>query len=199
MLYNAERLTVWESDEAGTPDSTCPLCGLPLLARRGEIVVWHWAHRPISGKRKRCPWTESAWHLRWKYAYSTLPRWDAEVRLDTALGTWIIDAMNSRTGRVREFVHSLSPYYLRKHFALQGLGYDVLWIFDGHEFASKRLRHVAHGGVKRLLRPTANRVHDSIGGLVHWGGGLWKHWKGDVWYPVEGDASSLLLSRFRGE
>jgi len=44
--------------------ATCPGCGGEVLAKCGELVQWHWAHR-----NSECdPWSEpeSAWHLNWK-------------------------------------------------------------------------------------------------------------------------------------
>lgn len=43
----------------------CPACGNPMVARCGEIRVWHWAHR----SRRHCDswWeNEKEWHRNWK-------------------------------------------------------------------------------------------------------------------------------------
>jgi competence protein CoiA len=45
--------------------ATCPTCGEDLIARCGELVAWHWAHRSVAD----CdPWAErdSAWHRAWQ-------------------------------------------------------------------------------------------------------------------------------------
>ena len=42
----------------------CPGCGAPVIAKCGEIVMWHWSHLT-----KDCdPWyePESVWHRQWK-------------------------------------------------------------------------------------------------------------------------------------
>jgi hypothetical protein len=42
----------------------CPGCGAPVIAKCGEIVMWHWSHLT-----KDCdPWyePESIWHRQWK-------------------------------------------------------------------------------------------------------------------------------------
>lgn len=44
---------------------TCPACETPMLAKCGQIVIWHWAHASLES----CdPWRtgETEWHLRWK-------------------------------------------------------------------------------------------------------------------------------------
>jgi len=44
--------------------AVCPGCGAPVIAKCGEIVMWHWSHLT-----KDCdPWyePESVWHRQWK-------------------------------------------------------------------------------------------------------------------------------------
>ena len=43
----------------------CTGCGSPVLARCGDVRVWHWAHK---GRRRGHPWweNETEWHRRWK-------------------------------------------------------------------------------------------------------------------------------------
>jgi len=45
--------------------SICPLCKNKLVAKCGDIKIWHWAHK----SKKDCdPWYkgESPWHIKWK-------------------------------------------------------------------------------------------------------------------------------------
>ena len=61
MIYNHDRVAVWDW---GGDESLCPECGHSLIAKRGDIVVWHWAHKPVTGgKSCICPHKESIWHL----------------------------------------------------------------------------------------------------------------------------------------
>lgn len=51
----------------GAVDATCPICRSEVIAKCGDIVVWHWAHQPQS----ICPmaWEpETWWHRQWKKA-----------------------------------------------------------------------------------------------------------------------------------
>jgi hypothetical protein len=199
MILNSENLTVWQADSIELEESHCPLCRDPLLARRGDVVAWHWYHHATPGSRRRCPWEESAWHLQWKSAYLSLGGWRVEVPVTIDGARYVIDA--ARGDHLREFVHSLSPYYASKHRALSRAGYDVLWIFDGEEFGSKRQQSVpGHSGAgkRHLLKPLAFRLWREIGGLVHLEGRLWRHWTGNVWYPIHGVRSDEMLRRFAG-
>lgn len=196
MLLNHLGQPVWKY--RGGP-TKCPSCEADLVARRGEIRMWHWAHPPKSTSRECDGWEESQWHLQWKAAYLELAGWRVEHRVVLSGGQqFIVDACRPAVSRVREFVHSLSPRYIEKHQALiAAKRFDVLWIYDGAEFASLRAKVTRDGrGLRKLLKPRANEIHEQTGGLIHHEGRLWRRWKGDVWYPVEGERSSRMLQLF---
>lgn len=50
--------------EPGLTGGTCPLCDGPVIAKCGEVNIWHWAHRTADCD----PWAEpmSQWHLDWQ-------------------------------------------------------------------------------------------------------------------------------------
>jgi hypothetical protein len=197
VLLNHERQTPRDWDDA--VPSLCPDCGAVLIARRGRILVWHWAHRARPGPppgTDGCACEESSWHLLWKDVYHRFDGWEVEVPVELAGERFRLDAARLETGRVREFVHSLSERYLQKHLALKRSGLDVLWIFDGERFVAERRRGIRRGGFKHLLKPKARWLHARVGGLVHWDGALWREWKADCWYPVEGDTTAKLLASF---
>jgi hypothetical protein len=194
MLYNAQRQRVrdWRTGQI----STCPDCQRSLLARRGEVIIWHWAHFPTTTTpRAVCGHRETPWHLAWKTAYDDLPNW----RVEAALHGFRVDAANFRTRNLREFIHCLSPYYVAKHHVLAALNFDIRWIFDGTVFVSGRRRDVAHGGVFGLLTPRAQALHDGLGQRcwVHWEERLWKEWRDRVWYPRTDAAAARLLAEFQ--
>jgi hypothetical protein len=197
MLLNHARLPVWEWRGG---ESRCPDCLEELTARRGEVNMWHWAHRPAGHARPgACACEESEWHLLWKSAYLSLPGWRVEEPVTVAGARYRLDAVNPATGAVREFVHSLSDAYMAKHAALAGAGLDVMWLMDGSEFASARRSHArgrGEGGWRRLLKPRAAMLHALVGVRVHLDGHLWKEWRNDVWYKMEGEAAMSMLTRY---
>ena len=194
MIYNHKREAVWEWE--GEP-SLCPDCNGQLIARRGDIVVWHWAHKPSEGHSSTCHHEESLWHLTMKDAYRTFDGWDIEVPVEAGGKKYRADAMNISTGRIREFVHSLSEYYWAKHCNLKAAGFDVLWILDGGEFVSARARVCRGDGIRRLLKPTAYSFAEDVGALVHYAGALWSEWKHNVWFKREGPAAVEVIERFK--
>lgn len=194
MIYNHERKAVWQWDSG---ESLCPDCERPLVARRGELVCWHWAHKPSRRAGDKCPHKETRWHLAMKMAYLGFNGWSIEVPLTVNGKKYRIDAY--REGKAREFVHSLSPHYSNKHLALKQSGMDVLWIYDGAEFASKRFAYCSGRssvGYRRLLKPTARRVFNHTGGLIHYNDHLLKEWKHDVFYACGGDAAENILENY---
>jgi hypothetical protein len=110
----------------------CPQCDQTVIAKCGELVVWHWAHESVTD----CdPWAEheSAWHLAWKARVAPEHR---EVvmgphRADIALPN----------GRVIELQHSsLSPEDVRTREAFYGPG--LIWVIDASEFSDRLIfRH----------------------------------------------------------
>lgn len=200
MFRNHLGKTVRQWD--GAEESICPECRRSLIARRGEIKVWHWAHKAVSGGlRIGCPFQESEWHLAMKHVYEAFPGWEIEVPTRLENGKlFYLDAVNPKTGQVREFVHSLSSYYVTKHLLLQNLvGFHVSWVMDGSVFVSARRRRVAHGGYCRFLKPRAEILRKALGVkslLVHWEGDFWGEWQEDVWYPKRGPRARSVLAAF---
>lgn len=201
MLYNHVKTPVWIWDTKS--ESLCPECKAPLVARRGDRVVWHWAHLPSSHGRSCGVEAESGWHLQMKLAYAGFKGWESE-RPETYMGSrHIVDAAKPAARSAREFVHTINMDRLRaKHRALAELRYDTLWIYDGGEFASSRRKWIARGGLKNLLTPRAFDAHKITGGLVHMHGdgpretGLWRHWMDNIWFPCEGGAAIAVMEAY---
>lgn len=87
-----KRIKVQEKGQRGQ----CPKCGSEVIAKCGQIKIWHWAHKATHG----CEWysTESEWHRQWK---SLFPENRIEVYVDQNRA----DAIDA-TGRVWEFQNS---------------------------------------------------------------------------------------------
>jgi len=195
VIFNHERKTVWQWESG---ESLCPDCGGGLVPKRGEFVCWHWAHKPNRHKGAECHHEETKWHLAMKMAYLGFDDWNIEVPISVGGKKYRIDAYRNN-GKAREFVHSLSPHYVGKHLALKQAGMDVLWIYDGAEFASARCAFCGGmngAGYKRLLKPSARRVFNETGGLVHFSDFLLKEWRHDVFYPCRGEASQAILTNY---
>jgi competence protein CoiA len=106
----------------------CPGCGAEVLAKCGEINIWHWSH--LAGPD--CdPWFEgeSQWHLSWKKLID-------RGRCEVVMGCHRADIV-SPDGWVIELQHSsLSPEVVRERENFYG---DMAWIIDCSEF-EKRMR-----------------------------------------------------------
>lgn len=99
----------------------CPACKGEVIAKCGEIISWHWAH-----KVKDCdPWSEpeSEWHRAWKNRFPTQMQ---EVvipphRADVQAPRGIIEFQRS----------AISASEIRKREAFYG---RMAWVVDASEF-----------------------------------------------------------------
>jgi competence protein CoiA len=130
-----------------TPGSraACPGCNARVIAKCGEINIWHWAHEA----GKDCdPWSEgeSSWHLDWK-AKAT------PSRCEVTIGPHRADIVN-RSGTVIEFQHSpLTQDQVREREEFYG---DMVWLVDGIDFRGRF--HVHNGGdACRFVWPNARK------------------------------------------
>lgn len=167
--------------EAAGEEALCPLCKDRLAPRVCTKAVAHWAHFPKKHNQVeaavRCPHFESRWHLLMKLAYRMLAGEGWEIEVPVALDgvTYLLDAVNRGTGEIREFVHTLTPYYGVKHACLlsgaaaaaAGIQNARLgWIYDGEMFIRKRPRRRFAGRYASLLKPKSSRRHSETGGCV---------------------------------
>lgn len=121
-----ERTYILEANE----DSRyyCPFCEAPMIQRRGQINIPHFAHA------KGCLCTDnwkyedmSEWHASWQERYPLVNR---EVAVINELGRHRADILINNT--VIEFQHSpmsAEEFQERNNF-YTACGYKVIWLFD---------------------------------------------------------------------
>jgi competence protein CoiA len=103
----------------------CPYCNQALIAKCGEIKMWHWAHK---GRRVCDPWweNETEWHRAWKDRFHV--DWQEIVhRADD--GERHIADVKTRDGWVLEFQHSVIPSDERR--SREAFYKSLIWIVDG--------------------------------------------------------------------
>lgn len=103
----------------------CRACESPMLAKCGEIRVWHWAHR---GRRHCDPWweNETEWHRNWKDRFP--PDWQEIVRHAEG-GERHIPDVETGDGWAIEFQHSyIKPEERRSREAFYT---KLVWVIDG--------------------------------------------------------------------
>lgn len=134
---------------------TCPQCERSMVAKCGEVKVWHWAHQ---GRRLCDPWweNETAWHRAWKSEFPV--SWQEFVFTAESGEKHIADVKTDR-GWVVEFQHSyLKPEERRSRDKFYS---KLIWVVDGtrrkkdHEQFAKALhegrRLSEHSNVYRVL------------------------------------------------
>lgn len=124
--------------------ATCVFCKGEMVARCGEINVWHWAHKTL----ERCdPWksVESEWHRGWKLRY---PESQTEVVInkngirhiaDVALpyGKKQLDLFEPPRYFVVEFQNSqISPEQIKER---ESFYEDMAWVWNVQDCYPDRL------------------------------------------------------------
>lgn len=102
----------------------CPSCDAPMVAKCGEIKVWHWAHL---GKLMCDPWweNETEWHRAWKGQFPV--EWQEAVHRAENGEKHIADVKTDQ-GWAIEFQHShLKPEERRSRDAFYT---KLCWVVD---------------------------------------------------------------------
>jgi competence protein CoiA len=103
----------------------CQTCDHPMVAKCGEVRIWHWAHL---GGRHCDPWweNETQWHRAWKGRFPV--DWQEVVHRAETGEKHISDVKTDR-GWVIEFQHSyLKPEERRSRDAFYP---KLIWVVDG--------------------------------------------------------------------
>lgn len=147
----------------------CPECATVMTPKCGDIIAWHWAHRPGSD----CQYGndgESGWHLWWKWQFHNAGG-RIEVRYASETGRHHrADAVTS-SGLVVEMQHD---YQTAPDVVSREQAYDhMVWIYDAARFSS-RLDHWADNGqigfawamaapsISRHCKPVLWHVGDNV-------------------------------------
>lgn len=111
---------------------TCPACGDEIIAKCGDIKMWHWAHKQSDSE---CigdgSEAETQWHREWKEAVPV--EWcERIIKVDNRLGRAdILKPISCPI--VYEFQHSyISPEAIaqRENFYLNIARIGMVWVFD---------------------------------------------------------------------
>ncbi len=103
----------------------CPTCDHPMVAKCGEVRMWHWAHQ---GSRFCDPWweNETEWHRAWKDQFPD--EWQ-EIVHHAENGERHIADVKTGDGWVIEFQHSsIRPDERRSREAFYR---SLIWVVDG--------------------------------------------------------------------
>lgn len=146
----------------------CQTCGRPMVARCGEINIWHWAHL---GSRLCDTWweNETEWHRAWKGLFPV--DWQEVVHHAESGERHIADVKTDR-GWVFEFQHSyLKPEERRARGAFYR---KLIWVVDATRRKRDReqLQNAWNEGVRVGANSFVRRVFsDNCALLREWAGG----------------------------
>lgn len=120
--------------------AVCPVCGAAVIAKCGDVRVWHWAHR---GRRTCDHWwePETPWHRAWKGEFPE--RWQEVIHRSEAGEKHVADVKTEK-GIVIEFQHS----FLRpgEREARESFYRNIVWVVDGLRLKRDRVQFFASLG-----------------------------------------------------
>lgn len=170
----------------------CPACGKAMIAKCGQIRVWHWAHRGI---RSCDHWwePETEWHRAWKNHFPK--EWQEIVHWSTGGEKHIADVKTAH-GVTLEFQHSfLSP---EERVSREAFYPKMAWVVDGRRRARDHAQFMAPLRSVRIVNgdPVIALVPPTTGALLRdWRGSqapvYFDFGKPETSGPEEADASIL--------
>lgn len=113
--------------------ATCRSCGAHVIAKCGNLRVWHWAHRSV-GDCDTWAELETEWHRAWKNEFPV--DWQ-EVIHTAPTGERHIADVKTQSGMVIEFQHSFLK--AEERMARESFYRKMVWVVD----ASRRKRDAA--------------------------------------------------------
>jgi hypothetical protein len=132
-----------------TPEARarCPFCDETVIAKCGEIVIWHWAHEAGGGHHDPW-WEESQWHLGWK-EWALEQGWRVEVQIERDSVRHVADVVTP-SGWVIELQHSsIDPATIGARERFYG---RMVWLWDTVDAADERMKFNYYEGGKVSVR-----------------------------------------------
>jgi hypothetical protein len=138
---------IGESGETVRPERTgqrgsCPCCRQTVVAKCGEVKIWHWAH--LVAECDSWSEGETEWHLAWKTALAAPPfdgRVEVPVERDGGLHRADVVLPN---GLVVELQHS--PIGTDEVGARECFYGRMIWLFDAREAVARGKLCLCEGG-----------------------------------------------------
>jgi hypothetical protein len=129
-LYDNKKVSAEEYKKSENLDLRCPCCNSQVVAKQGEINVWHFSHKV----KNECsnwfkPMTE--WHLNWQKQF---PEKNREIiHKCEQTGEKHIADVKTDNGIVIEFQHSsITPQEIRAREEFYGE--KMIWVLDASKF-----------------------------------------------------------------
>lgn len=143
----------------------CPICDGPVIAKCGELRVWHWAHKD---QRTCDAWHESEgpWHREWKSHFPD--EWQEVVHRADSGERHVADVRTAR-GRIIEFQHSALAQDERR--ARDVFYPKLVWVVDASRRKSDlpKLRRAWQEGTPIGSDGALRRVYTSDALSRDWG------------------------------
>ena len=141
----------------------CQCCGGQTIAKCGEHVVWHWAHR----RREDCDsWWESEtdWHRSWKDRFPA--EWQEVTRCDPVTGEKHIADVNTSHGLVVEIQNS--PIHAEEMRSRENFYREIVWLVNGDRRGTDGRSQTLDRNYFEMGRSSVPIRHDPLVFPVEW-------------------------------
>jgi len=128
--------------------ATCPCFDSDVIAKCGDIQVWHWAHK----SKQMCDhwWeNETPWHRKWKNKFPD--KWQEQIHIADDGERHIAD-VKTPSGFVIEFQHS--PIALEERTSRENFYEDMCWVVDAKRLKSDVAKFNRAPTLSNLTYPT---------------------------------------------
>lgn len=153
-LYENQKVSAEEYKKSENLDLRCPCCNSQVVAKQGEINVWHFAHKV----KNECsnwfkPMTE--WHLNWQKQF---PKENREIiHKCEKTGEKHIADVKTNDGIVIEFQHSsITPQEIKAREEFYGE--KMIWVLDASKFKVELVEY----GDKRPYKENINYDFETL-------------------------------------
>ena len=165
----------------------CPACDQAMIAKCGEINVWHWAHK---GRRTCDPWweNETEWHRAWKGQF---PESWQEVVHQADNGEKHIADVKTDQGWVIEFQHSrIEPKERRSRDTFYP---KLVWVVDGTRRKKDltQFQNAFDKGMPTIVRSPVRRIFSDECMLLR----EWADCRAPVFFDFGGENLGCFLSK----
>jgi len=129
-LYENQKVNAEEYKKSDNLDLRCPCCNSEVLAKQGEINIWHFAHKV---KNNCSEWFKpmSEWHSNWQKQFQEKNR--EIVHKCEKTGEKHIADVKTDNGIIIEFQHSsITPQEIRSREEFYGE--KMIWVLDASKF-----------------------------------------------------------------
>lgn len=157
-LYENQKVSAEEYKKSDNLDLKCPCCNSDVVAKQGEINIWHFAHKV---KNDCSEWFKpmSEWHSNWQKQFQEKNR--EIVHKCEKTGEKHIADVKTDNGIIIEFQHSsITPKEIRAREEFYGE--KMIWVLDASKFKVEIVEYLDKKPIKENITYDLQSLFDTF-------------------------------------